>query len=62
MALAPDVSRDEFAAVSSFLERFALNSEYALAEIRRSERERSPAAKLTTLLPAVPEMRTISLL
>jgi DNA-binding MarR family transcriptional regulator len=33
-----DVSRDEFAVVSRFLERFALNSEYALAEIRRSRR------------------------
>ena len=36
-----DVSREDFAAVSSFLERFALNSEYALAEIRRSERARN---------------------
>ena len=35
------VSREDFAAVSSFLERFALNSEYALAEIRRSERARN---------------------
>src|SRR5882757_4051972 len=41
-----DVSREDFAAVSSFLERFALNSEYALAEIRRSERERSSAGRL----------------
>ena len=41
-----DVSREEFAAVSSFLERFALNSEYALAEIRRFERERSSAGRL----------------
>jgi|SRR5665213_1617356 len=36
-----DISRDDFAAVSRFLERLALNSEYALAEIRRSEHERS---------------------
>ena len=36
-----DVSREDFAVVSRFLEKFALNSEYALAEIRRSERERS---------------------
>lgn len=36
-----DVSREEFAGVSRFLERFTLNSEYALAEIRRSDRERS---------------------
>jgi DNA-binding MarR family transcriptional regulator len=41
-----DVSREEFAAVSSFLERFALNSEYALAEIRRFKRERSSAGRL----------------
>jgi len=41
-----DVSREDFAAVSSFLERFALNSEYALAEIRRSERERSATGRL----------------
>ena len=33
-----DVSREDFAVVSRFLEKFALNSEYALAEIRRSER------------------------
>jgi hypothetical protein len=31
--------------VSRFLETFALNSEYALAEIRRSERERSSAGR-----------------
>jgi MarR family transcriptional regulator, organic hydroperoxide resistance regulator len=41
-----DVSREEFAAVSSFLERLALNSEYALAEIRRFEREKSSAGRL----------------
>ena len=41
-----DVSREDFAAVSSFLEKFALNSEYALAEIRRFERERSSAGRL----------------
>src|SRR3954467_9769302 len=41
-----DVSREEFAAVSSFLERLALNSEYALAEIRRSQRERSATGRL----------------
>jgi DNA-binding MarR family transcriptional regulator len=35
-----DMSRDEFAAVSSFLHRLALNSEYALAEIRRFELEK----------------------
>jgi DNA-binding MarR family transcriptional regulator len=35
------VSRDDFAVVSRFLEQFALNSEYALAEIRRSDRERA---------------------
>jgi MarR family transcriptional regulator, organic hydroperoxide resistance regulator len=33
-----DVSREDFAVVSRFLERFALNSEFALAEIRRSTR------------------------
>ena len=36
-----DVSRDDFGIVSRYLERVALNSEYALAEIRRSEQERS---------------------
>jgi DNA-binding MarR family transcriptional regulator len=41
-----DMSRDEFAAVSSFLHRLALNSEYALAEIRRFERARSSAGRL----------------
>ena len=41
-----DVSREDFAAVSSFLEKFALNSEYALAEIRRSERKRSSTGRL----------------
>ena len=35
-----DVSREDFAVVSRFLSTFALNSEYALAEIRRSERRR----------------------
>ena len=40
-----DVSREDFAVVSRFLEKFALNSEYALAEIRRSERERSRSAR-----------------
>ena len=40
-----DVSREDFAAVSSFLERFTLNSEYALAEIRRSERERASSGR-----------------
>ena len=35
-----DVPREDFAVLSRFLEKFALNSEYALAEIRRSDRER----------------------
>jgi DNA-binding MarR family transcriptional regulator len=35
------VTREDFTAVSRFLEKFALNSEYALAEIRRSDRERT---------------------
>ena len=39
------ISREDFAAVSRFLEKFALNSEYALAEIRRSERERASAGR-----------------
>lgn len=38
-----DISRDDFTAVSRFLKQFALNSEYALAEIRRTERERGHA-------------------
>jgi len=36
-----NVAREEFAVVSRFLSKFALNSEYALAEFRRSDRERS---------------------
>ena len=36
-----NVSRQEFAVVSRFLSKFALNGEYALAEVQRSERERS---------------------
>jgi DNA-binding MarR family transcriptional regulator len=39
------VSREDFTVVSNFLEKFALNSEYALAEIRRSNRERSKSAR-----------------
>jgi DNA-binding MarR family transcriptional regulator len=34
------VSREDFATVARFLATFTLNSEYALAELRRSERER----------------------
>ena len=40
-----NVSREEFAVVSRFLEKFALNGEDALAEIRRLERERSAAGR-----------------
>jgi DNA-binding MarR family transcriptional regulator len=36
-----NVSREEFAAVSRFLSKFALNSEHALAEIQGMEHERS---------------------
>lgn len=36
-----DVGREEFAVVSRFLEKFARNSEDALEEIRRSDRERA---------------------
>jgi DNA-binding MarR family transcriptional regulator len=36
-----NVSREDFATVSRFLSTFALNSEYALAEVRRSDRERT---------------------
>jgi len=38
-----DISREDFAAVSRFLERLGLNSEHALAEIRRTTRERERA-------------------
>ena len=38
-----NVSRAEFTTVSRFLATYALNSEYALAEFRRSERERAAA-------------------
>lgn len=40
-----DVPREDFTVVSRFLEKFALNSEYALAEIRRADRERSKAPR-----------------
>jgi len=40
-----NVSREEFAVVSRFLEKFALNGEDALAEIRRAGRERSAAGR-----------------
>ena len=40
-----NISRDEFAVVSRFLTTFALNSEYALAEFRRAERERAGFAR-----------------
>ena len=42
-----NVSRQEFAVVSRFLEKFARNSEDAIEEIRRSDRERtrSPRAR-----------------
>lgn len=36
-----NVSREDFTTVARFLTTFALNSEYALAELRRSERERA---------------------
>jgi DNA-binding MarR family transcriptional regulator len=39
-----NVSREDFAVVAKFLSTFALNSEYALAEIRRAERERAGRA------------------
>ena len=42
-----DVPREDFAALSRFLEKFALNSEYALAEIRRSDRERSAGRRVS---------------
>jgi DNA-binding MarR family transcriptional regulator len=44
------VSRQEFAALSRFLSRFALNSEYALAEIRRSQRARDSTVRLYSRL------------
>ena len=48
-----NVSRQEFAAVSRFLARFAHNSEDALIEIRRAERERAAqASPRDRLLPA----------
>jgi DNA-binding MarR family transcriptional regulator len=36
-----NISRDDFAVVARFLSTFALNSENALAEIRRADRERA---------------------
>ena len=40
-----NISREDFAVVSRFLTTFALNSEDALAEIRRAERERAEAER-----------------
>jgi DNA-binding MarR family transcriptional regulator len=40
-----DISREDFTVVSRFLEKFALNSEYALAEIRRADRERAKGTR-----------------
>ena len=37
-----NISRKEFDTVARFLTTFALNTEYALADLRRSERERAP--------------------
>lgn len=39
-----NISRADFTTVSRFLQTFALNSEYALAEFRRAELERAPRA------------------
>ena len=39
------VTRSDFTVVSRFLEKFTLNSEYALAEIRRSDRERGAGGR-----------------
>jgi MarR family transcriptional regulator, organic hydroperoxide resistance regulator len=36
-----DITREDFATVRRFLTTFALNGEHALAEVRRSERERA---------------------
>ena len=36
-----NISREDFAVVARFLSTFALNSENALAEIRRADRERA---------------------
>jgi DNA-binding MarR family transcriptional regulator len=46
-----NVSHAEFETVSRFLTTFALNSEYALAEVRRSERERASHAGLAVFTP-----------
>jgi DNA-binding MarR family transcriptional regulator len=40
-SLFQNISRDDFAVVARFLSTFALNSENALAEIRRADRERA---------------------
>jgi DNA-binding MarR family transcriptional regulator len=40
-----NVSREEFAVVSRFLETFAVNSEDALDEIRRSDRARAKPSR-----------------
>ena len=41
-----NISRKDFLTVAQFLTTFALNTEYALAEIRRSERERMGKRRL----------------
>jgi DNA-binding MarR family transcriptional regulator len=40
-----DISREEFAVVARFLRTFSLNSEYALAAVRRAEQERVAAMR-----------------
>jgi DNA-binding MarR family transcriptional regulator len=43
-----NVSREDFAVVANFLSTFALNSEYALAEIRRADIQRAASQKTRT--------------
>ena len=41
-----DISREDFAVVAKFLRTFALNTENAMAAVRRAERERAPPITL----------------
>jgi MarR family transcriptional regulator, organic hydroperoxide resistance regulator len=43
-----NISRKDFDTVARFLSTFALNTEYALAEIRRSKRERATKRRLNS--------------
>ncbi len=44
-----DISRQDFAVVARFLRTFELNSEYAMAAVRRARRERTGGTQIRTM-------------